>query len=167
MTRVTPMDFPPQSKITLPNVKHDYCDAFKVRVSKHALNAPYVYHSIFGFLPKPVQWAMRLRNLIMQCFGFAASESRMSLPLDAIKTGQQAGFLTIELACDNEVICTASEKNMDMWLSVIKLSEQEFAVATRVHLHTLSGRIYMALIKPFHRLVARYSINQALKAGRL
>jgi len=54
-----------------------------------------------------------------------------------------------------------------MWLSVLKLSEQEFAISTLVNLKTTSGKVYMILIKPFHKLVAKHCIKQALRAGRI
>ncbi|WP_201778247.1 DUF2867 domain-containing protein [Thalassomonas viridans] len=144
-----------------------YCDSFKVKTSKKDLEAIEVYHSIFGFLPMPVQWALKIRNSIVKWLGFSASNTEMSLPLEDIVEGKKAGFLTIELVSDSEIICGAYEPNMDMWLSVLKISEQEFAVSTLVNLKTTSGKLYMAFIKPFHKLVAKYCIKQALKADRI
>lgn len=54
---------------------------------------------------------------------------------------------------------------MDMWLSVMRLSDNEFALSTLVNLKTRSGKIYMAFVKPFHKFVAKYCLRQALKRG--
>lgn len=164
---ISEIDIPSATQIRGKESESFYRDSFKVIVNKKDLEAKQVYHSIFGYLPKPVQRALKTRNAVVKWFGFSASNSEMSLPLEDIKTGQQAGFLIIESVSESEVICAAYEKNMDMWLSVLKLSEQEFAISTLVNLKTRSGRFYMALIKPFHKLVAKYSIKQALKAGRI
>ena len=161
------IDFPAETKVNGKEKDTYYCDAFKVKVNLPHLEAKNVYHSIFGFLPKPVQLALKVRNGIVKYFGFSASNTEMSLPLEQIQAGQKAGFLTIESVSDTEVICGAYEPNMDMWLSVLKLSEQEFAVSTLVNLKTRVGKVYMMFIKPFHKIVAKYCIKQAIKAGRI
>ena len=161
------IDFPRDAQIFGREQGSYFRDAFKVNVSKDNLEAGQVYHAIFGYLPKPVQVALSVRNTLMKPFGFAASNTKMSLPLEDIKAGTRAGFLLIDSVSASEVVCSSSETNMDMWLSVLKISEREFAVSTLVNLKTRTGRAYMACIKPFHKIVARYCIRQALKAGRL
>lgn len=164
---VSEMEFPVETGINGKELNSYYRDSFKVQVNKTELDAKNVYHSIFGFLPKPVQLALSFRNSVVKYFGFSASNTEMSLPLENIEAGNKAGFLIIESVEPAEVICGAYEPNMDMWLSVLKLSEQEFSVSTLVNLKTKTGKLYMAFIKPFHKLVAKYCIQQALKSGRL
>jgi len=164
---VSEMDFPLETGINGKELNAYYRDSFKVQVNQHNLNAKNVYHSIFGFLPKPVQFALTFRNAIVKYLGFSVSNTQMSLPLEDIEAGKKAGFLIIETVEPSEVICAAYEPNMDMWLSVLKLSEREFSVSTLVNLKTKSGKVYMAFIKPFHKFVAKYCIKQAIKAGRI
>ncbi len=164
---ISEIEFPAETNINGKEKNTYYRDSFKVKVNATNLDAKNVYHSIFGFLPKPVQLALRLRNSIVKYFWFTASNPEMSLPLEDIEAGKKAGFLTIESASNSEIICGAYEANMDMWLSVLKLSKQEFAISTLVNLKTRSGKLYMVFIKPFHKLVAKYCIKQALKAGRI
>ncbi|WP_255555603.1 DUF2867 domain-containing protein [Enterovibrio paralichthyis] len=164
---VQEIDFPAGTSINGKEINPHFKDAFEVVVSKPNLDAKYVYHAIFGFIPTPVRWALNLRNSIVKWFGFSAANVEMSLPLEEIESGKQAGFLTIELVTQNEVVCGAYEANMDMWLSVFRQSDNTFCVSTLVNLKTRSGVIYMALIKPFHKIVAKYCIRQAIKAGRI
>lgn len=164
---VSEIAFPPETKINGKELDSYYRDSFKVKVNKTELDAKHVYHSIFGFLPKPVQLALSFRNSIVKYFGFSASNTEMSLPLEDIEAGKKAGFLIIESVEPSEIICGAYEPNMDMWLSVLKLSDQEFSISTLVNLKTKTGKVYMTLIKPFHKFVAKYCINKALKAGRI
>jgi frataxin-like iron-binding protein CyaY len=161
------IEFPAETAINGKESNAYFRDSFKLTTNKVNLDAKNVYHSIFGFLPTPVQWALKIRNTIVKCFGFSASNTKMSLPLEDIVAGKKAGFLTIEAVSETEVICSAYEPNMDMWLSVLKLSEKEFAVSTLVNLKTTSGKCYMTLVKPFHKFVAKYCIKQALKTGRI
>lgn len=164
---VSEIEFPIETKINGKELNSYYRDSFKIVVNKKDLDAKNVYHSIFGFLPKPVQIALSIRNSIVKYFGFSASNTEMSLPLEDIEAGKKAGFLIIESVEPVEVICGAYEPNMDMWLSVLKLSDQEFAVSTLVNLKTKTGKTYMFFIKPFHKLVAKYCIKKALSAGRI
>lgn len=164
---VSEIDFPSGTKINGKELNSYYRDSFSVQVNKTNLEAKNVYHSIFGFLPKPVQLALAFRNSIVKYLGFSASNTEMSLPLEHIEAGKKAGFLIIESVEASEVICGAYEPNMDMWLSVLKLSDQEFAVSTLVNLKTKTGEVYMFFIKPFHKIVAKYCIRQALRAGRI
>lgn len=164
---ITEIDFPIKTEIYGKERESFYRDSFSVTVSKEGLGARQVYHSIFGHLPASVQLALRARNSVAKLLGFSASNTGMSITLEEIQSGKSAGFLTIESASDSEVVCRAYEKNMDMWLSVLKISDREFAVSTLVNMKTRSGRIYMAFIKPFHKLVAKHSIREALKAGRI
>lgn len=161
------INFPSETDVNGKEQDTFYRDSFVFTVSKNELRAKDVYHSIFGFLPKPVQWALALRNKIVKYLGFAASNTEMSLALKDIEAGKKAGFLTIESVNDSEIICAAYEDNMDMWLSVLKRSHNTFAVSTLVNLKTPSGKVYMAIIKPFHKLVAKYCIQRAINAGRI
>jgi hypothetical protein len=65
------------------------------------------------------------------------------------------------------VVGITSEPSMDMWISVLRLSEHEFAISALVNIKTITGEMYMAIIKPFHNVVAIYAIKQVLKAGRI
>ena len=114
-----------------------------------------------------MQLALKVRNTIVKPLGFEVSNTNMSLPIEQIAEGNKAGFLSFENVSENEVVCGAYEKNMDMWVSVLKISDNGFAVSTLVNLKTTTGRLYMALIKPFHKIIAKHGIKQAIKTGRL
>ncbi|WP_415900977.1 DUF2867 domain-containing protein [Neptuniibacter sp. QD48_11] len=164
---ISEIEFPSTTTINGKESESYYRDSFQVSVRHNGLNAKDVYHRIFGYMPKSIQLALKIRNAVVKMFGFSASSTEMSLSLNEIEEGRKAGFLNIELVTDGEVVCGAYEPNMDMWLSVMKTSDHEFAVSTLVNLKTKSGKIYMAMIKPFHKVVAKYCIHQAIKTGRL
>lgn len=87
--------------------------------------------------------------------------------LDDIKVGNNMEFLIVEAACDSEGICASYENNMDIWISVLKLSENEFSVSSLVNLKNKTARIHMAISKPFHKMISKYSIQQAINNWRL
>ena len=142
-------------------------DSFQVDVNKKNTNVVYVYHSIFAYLPASVQTLLKVRNSIVRYLGFSVGNTEMSLSIEDIKEGKIAGFLTIEHVSEVELVCASYEKNMDMWLSVSKISNDKYAISTLVNLKSKKGKIYMVVIKPFHKMIAKYCINQALKSGRI
>lgn len=166
MTKIKSIPVPEDCHIGDKPISLFYSDSFAFTVTGE-LTAKQVYHAIFGYLPKPVQWAMKVRNAVVGVFGFSAGDSKMSLPIEEIQPGKQAGFLVFEKVADEEVVAAAYESNMDMWLSVMKQDDHTVAMSTLVNLKTKRGCLYMAMIKPFHKLVAKYSIASAISKGRI
>ncbi|MDE3273624.1 DUF2867 domain-containing protein [Pseudoalteromonas sp. G4] len=87
--------------------------------------------------------------------------------LDNIRVGQKAGFLEYVHVSEGVVVSFCEESNMAMWLSVKRVEDNSFVIATRVELRTWQARIYMALIKPFHRVIAPLCIRSALQQGKI
>lgn len=165
--RVQQQSFPKHSTLQGKEIKPYYRDAFVFKTSKKDSNAIKTYHGIFAHLPKWVFLALRLRDKLVACFGFASSSQNSNLAVEEIELGKAAGFLTFSTVSEGEVIASSEDKNMDLSLSVLKLSKDEFAVLSLVNLKTSSGQIYMKVITPFHKLIAQHCIKQALKQGRI
>lgn len=165
---VTQIEFPTFSTVAGKETEHYYRDTFAFDTCQSSdLNATKVYHAIFGYLPKTVVYAMKVRNSIVKWLGFSTAGTEIALPIEEIKQGNKAGFLTIETVTPNEVVTFASEKNMDIWLSVLEVTPGQYAISSLVNLKTRMGRAYMVIIKPFHKIIARYCIVQALKTQRI
>lgn len=159
--------FPEQTYVNGKEGPAFFRDCFQVEVNKAGLDAKQVYQRIFGFIPKPVQWALKARNLVMEKFGFRAGDIQLQLSVEEMAVGRQAGFLTLAHVAETEVVSASSEANMDIWISVLRTSDSTFAISTLVNLKTPASKLYMLCIKPFHKLIAVYTIKQALKAGRI
>ena len=144
-----------------------YHDTFEFNSMSQCVNAKQAYFAIFGYLPKSVQRLLKLRNWIVSFFGFNATNTQMSSSYDDIETGKQAGFLRYTHVSKQEVVSFAEEPNIAIWLSLKNQGGSIFTVSTFVSLKTKRGKIYMTLIKPFHRFVAPYCIRSALVAGRI
>jgi hypothetical protein len=72
----------------------------------------------------------------------------------------------------NEVILGEDDKHLDFRLSVLYVpktaaagSTPQLILSTVVHCHNLLGRTYIALIAPFHRLVAQSALRGAARVG--
>jgi hypothetical protein len=164
---VSEIAFPQQSGLNGRQGKAFYRDAFSCNTHSINLQPREVYHGIYGFLPRSVKASLALRNIMVKPFGIAKNDLQMNLAIEDMKAGQKAGFMTVETANDKEIICTSTELHMDLWISVLKLAPQQFAVSSLINLNTTTAKVYMASIKPFHKLTNRYCIARAVKSGRL
>jgi hypothetical protein len=72
-------------------------------------------------------------------------------------------FRVYEITGD-EAILGEDDKHLDFRISVLRRSD-EIVVTTVVHCHNLLGRLYLALITPFHRLVVKSILRRAARRG--
>ena len=72
-------------------------------------------------------------------------------------------FRVYEIARD-EAILGEDDKHLDFRVSVLRRSG-DIVVTTVVHCHNLLGRLYLALITPFHRLVVKSMLRRAAHRG--
>ena len=72
-------------------------------------------------------------------------------------------FRVYEIA-GNEAILGEDDRHLDFRVSVQRRSG-DIVVTTVVHCHNLLGRVYLALITPFHRLVVKSMLRRAARRG--
>jgi len=72
-------------------------------------------------------------------------------------------FRVYKIARD-EAILGEDDKHLDFRISVQRRSG-DIVVTKVVHCHNLLGRLYLALITPFHRLVVKSMLRRAARRG--
>ncbi len=132
-----------------------------------------IYWNIFFFTPGWIELLMNLRNRLVSFVGLKGvtaselkAEQRKPLPKQ-VAVGQKIGAFTLFSSDENEMIMGENDRHLDFRISVKRASPSSVYVTTAVNTHNGLGRIYMALIKPFHKIIARSMISRAFKAGRL
>lgn len=141
-------------------------DALSAAITKSELSPSQLQHAIFAYMPNWVGSLMRLRNRIVKSFGFKVGADNLKPTSDELEVGDKAGFLTITEKSESEIISYSEDKHMTFYISVLKKSD-EVIVSTLVNQKTLIGRIYVNSILPFHYIIARTVINNAIKANRI
>lgn len=141
-------------------------DALVSPISKTELTAQQIQHAIFGYMPKWIHILMKVRNLIVSKLGFEVGVNSMSSDRNSLQEGDQVGFMNIKSITATEVICFAEDKHMEFYLSVSK-NEKQATISTLVNQKTLIGRLYVNAIIPFHYVIARAVIANAVKAKRI
>jgi hypothetical protein len=160
---------PKNDKLAAKISKHYFRDALATKRINKDLSASQLQFAIFAYMPRWVGWLMKIRNYCVALFGFSVGtkeEGGMSPQVDEMKVGDHAGFLQVTEKTDHEIVSSAEDKHMDFYLSVA-IQGNDVVVSTLVNQKTIIGRIYVNLILPFHYVIARSVINNAIRAGRI
>jgi hypothetical protein len=167
MCKVTSRPIPTDDFLASIRTKHSFRDALSAPISQPTLTATKAQLSIFSHMPKWVTTLMTIRNKIVKVFGFNVGiDSSLEMKKTELKLGDSAGFMTVISLSEHEVISFTEDKHMQFYMSVTT-DKQQATVSILVNLKTPIGRLYMALITPFHWVIARVVIHAAVKEQRL
>jgi hypothetical protein len=134
-----------------------FIDAFSITVPDTALGARAAAERMFGRSPRWVRLLMGLRDLIVAPFGLTTSTAARQAPVDRI------GMFPVISATPRRLIAGFNDNHLDFRVVVDVATDDagtRVTTTTVVLTHNLLGRTYLAVITPFHRLVARTMLRQ-------
>lgn len=168
--KISPLVEPKNDRLASMVAEHYFRDALATRRNNKNLSASELQYAIFAYMPPWVNRLMRIRNYCVKIFGFSVGTSQgkggMSPKVSELEIGDEAGFLTVTEKSATEIISTAEDKHMQFYLSVA-IKGEDVVVSTLVNQKTLIGRFYVNFILPFHYIIARSVINNAINANRI
>lgn len=137
----------------------DFADTFATTNHKNSIEE--VTKLVFATTPKWVSILFSIRNSIVRFFGL-----KTSLPEDYnehFKVGGYLHFFKIYNIRHNEIVLGANDSHLNFRavVSNTEASLYNIKVTTLVQFNNTKGKIYMKLIKPFHRLVVLRMVKQA------
>lgn len=146
-------------KYALPKI--NFTDTFST--TNHLDDLGLISNLIFGTMPKWVGFLMKLRNTIVRIFGLKAEK-----PEDFhsnFKVGGYIGFFQIFSIQQNEIMLGVDDKHLNFRVSIYNSDENQFniKVTTLVQYNNRFGKIYMAIVKPFHPLIVKRMVKQGYK----
>ena len=119
-------------------------------------------------LERPVWWIRaltRLRDAIMATFGVKSSRA---IGAAAAARGPVIGYFPLLSRSADELVVGEDDRHLDFRVAILLRSAaaggRELVVVTVVHCHNRLGRTYLAVIAPFHRVIARANLEQAARA---
>lgn len=140
-----------------------FIDAFRARVAGGHLDAMTAAKLMFTRSPGWVDRLMAIRNAIVSPFG--------------LKTGHEVdghiekiGIFPILSETRNRVVLGFDDKHLDFRVVVDAVqigTGSEVTATTLVRKHNLLGRVYLAVILPFHRVVVRAFLKRLARANGL
>ncbi len=92
--------------------------------------------------------------------GHPPASGRSLREADSYRAGDRVGIFRIRHLSETEVLLGQDDKHLDVQVSICKRaaapgSAPAVVLSTVVHIHNTLGHVYMAVVAPFHRRIAR------------
>ncbi|WP_298422663.1 DUF2867 domain-containing protein [uncultured Kordia sp.] len=139
----------------------DFSDTFST--TNHEDTLEKTTNLIFNNPPKWIEKLFILRNKIVKFIGL-----KTGVPADyneEFRVGGYLFFFKIFSITNNEIILGANDSHLNFRAVVVNSNEvnHNIKVITLVEYNNTKGKIYMNLVKPFHRIVVKRMVKNAFK----
>ena len=153
MTKVSAVT-PPILESVLPAAT--FSDAYELVVKQRAGSYAFAKH-ILSAPPNWINSLHSLRNTLMAPLGLKTD--------DAPSTGEKFGLFPVISTDENRTVLGFDDKHLDfrIVLDAAPVADRstKITLTTVVRTHNLFGRAYLAVVLPFHRIIARSMLRQA------
>jgi hypothetical protein len=148
-----------------------FCDAYQTALSKPNLSVQELYEAVFAHPPVWAKGLMKIRGLVASALGLKHVDNAV-LPDQGTQyqVGQRAGLFSIQSIEANELVVGDDDKHLNFRISIYRSSAKgvpAVTLSTAVEIHNKVGKLYMLVVTPFHRLIARSMLQKAADSGRL
>ena len=140
----------------------DFADCYHGHTPRAGITAMEVARAAFDKPPGWVDGLMAVRDGVVGRLGLKTSGNAAESA-----RGAKAGFFPVISEMPNEVVLGLDDKHLDfrIWVSVQGMDGgTDVRMSTLVRLHGWPGRIYLATVMPFHKLLSRHMLRRALKS---
>jgi hypothetical protein len=145
----------PETEALLPGAQ--FVDAYQLQIEDPTLDAPTAARRILGRAPHCVTLLMTLRNRVVAPLGLKTPAP------NAIGSSKQIGIFPLIGKTPDRVVLGLEDSHLDFRL-VVDVSHpgncSRVTLTTLVRTHNLLGRTYLAIILPFHRIIASAMLQQ-------
>ncbi|MFK0164575.1 DUF2867 domain-containing protein [Rhizobium sp. NPDC090279] len=129
----------------------DWADCYELQIPKLDISAIAAARAMLGRFPLWVRLLLRLRDAVTGPFGLRSTRSHQADGL------QKIGFFPIVSQSDNQIVLGFDDRHLDFRVVIDVRDDDEgrrlVDATTLVRRKILLGRIYIAVIAPFHRLI--------------
>jgi hypothetical protein len=163
--RIEAVDLPAASRLSGSLGRADFADAFAVDLPETASHdAESLARHIFAHQPKWIATLLRIRDTAVSPFGLKTAAELQ------VASGDRLSIFRVFERYEDEILLGEDDTHLDFRVSVLVQPASEdrprrVIVTTLVFYNRLLGRVYIALIAPFHRRVVRASLDRASKLG--
>jgi hypothetical protein len=129
-----------------------FVDAYRIQIDGGGLDAREAATRMFARSPRWVRTLVNLRNLIVAPFGLKTSGAGEPA------TGGMIGIFPVVSETPDRLVTGFNDSHLDFRVLVDVApagAGQQVTATTLVRTHNRLGRLYLAVIVPFHRLVVR------------
>ncbi|WP_025763986.1 DUF2867 domain-containing protein [Dyadobacter tibetensis] len=145
--------------------KIDFADTFSTINRTNDLAE--IANLIFNNPPRWIKFLFSIRNKLAALIGL-----EVSVPSDYRNTfivGGYVGIFKIYALSKAEIVLGADDSHLNFRAIIAHKSDalHNIKLITLVQYNNAIGKVYMSLIKPFHRLVVRVLVKRAFKGGMI
>lgn len=140
-----------------------FIDAFRVEIGAKAMNAREACVRMVLHGPRWIDVLIRLRNILVTPFGLKTSGEGAPAP------GGLIGLFPVLSETPERLIAGFDDYHLDFRVVVDvagDAADRQVTLTTLVRTNNLLGRAYLALIVPFHKLVARSMMGDIVEPVR-
>jgi hypothetical protein len=134
-----------------------FADAFRVEVADPSLDARHAAERMIGQQPRWAEALVKLRNMLVGPLGLKTSGEGAPAP------GGMIGIFPVLSETPDRVIAGFNDSHLDFRVVVDVTTPEgvrQVTLTTLVKTHNWFGRTYLAVIMPFHRLIAPTLLRQ-------
>ena len=136
----------------------DFADAYCVAIDGTQVNARRAAEKMFARRPRWEEALLALRNMLVRPFGLKTSAKGEPA------SGGVIGLFPVISETTDRLVAGFNDRHLDFRVVVDVAPSgggQEITATTLVKTHNWLGRIYLAIIMPFHRLIVRNMLQRA------
>ncbi|MEA2755555.1 MAG: hypothetical protein QOJ54_1844 [Aliidongia sp.] len=137
-----------------------FADAFRIRVDDAALDARRAAEKMLTRNPRWIEVLMRLRNRLVAPIGLKTPI------LTRVRTRDTVGIFPVMSETPDRLVAGFDDKHLDFRIVVDVAAcgtGRNVTATTLVLTHNLLGRVYLAIILPFHRRIVRALLRQVAR----
>ncbi len=134
-----------------------FADTFRIETDDATLNARQAAERMFSRSPRWIATLMALRNSIVKPFGLKTPSHTKTIAANSI------GVFPVITETPERVVAGFDDKHLDFRV-IVDVSgtapDRQVTATTLVQTHNLLGRVYLAVIMPFHRMIVPAMLRQ-------
>ena len=134
-----------------------FADAFSIAIDDPALDARHAAERMMARQPRWIETLTSLRNILVTPLGLKTSGESRTAPREMI------GIFPIVSQTPDRLVAGFNDKHLDFRVVVDVANSgtlRNVTLTTLVLTHNRLGRTYLAIILPFHRLIAPSLLRQ-------
>ena len=128
----------------------DYTDTFSTELRQDS-DIKDLYLRLVNTKSKTIDFLMSLRNKIMSIFG---AKTVINETKGDFAVGNNVGLFKIYYIDEKEIISGLKDSHLDFCISFYKI-DNKVLLSTLVKYNNTFGKVYMNIIKPFHKLIVK------------
>ena len=147
--------------------RFDFADAYSLPISdEQAADIDGLARAAFQHVPNWILILMKLRNLLVRPLGLKTTyDTTSNFLVGPLEVGSRVGIFRVYGRTPTEILMGEDDKHLDFRVSLRvegPRGNKQVLVATVVCFNSGLGRFYLALVRPFHKVIVPAVMRQSL-----